>query len=214
MKEIENSGYGSLRASFLEFREKYRERKEEIRALLAKTEAAKRETLGFLKKANRCTRYLTGKQRRETGILYHPGFFDSRIRGHTRPVPVTPSSPDLKREIPPEFPGKKLPRELKEEEIKLLRLINSLKKELLALDLLEMRCRELLLSAAKALEAFTHEYRLIRRRIYPFRFFSALSKSFRRLRGLSYFSSGDLRELTVLGELTGHVVKIADSPVL
>jgi hypothetical protein len=89
-----------------------------------------------------------------------------------------------------------------------------LKKNLLALDLLEMRCRELLLSINKALEAFRHEYALIRRRLYPYSFFSVLYKYFRRLRGFPYFSPRDLKELMVLGELTGHILKIADSPIL
>jgi hypothetical protein len=77
-----------------------------------------------------------------------------------------------------------------------------------------MRCRELLLSTDKALQAFKHEYGLIRRRVYPFGFLSALCKQLRRIRGFSYFSHRDLKELTVLGEFTGDVLKIVDSPIL
>jgi hypothetical protein len=99
-------------------------------------------------------------------------------------------------------------------ELRMLRLMDMLKKKLLALDLLEMRCRELLLSMDKALEAFKHEYALIRRRLYPYSLFSAFRKSLRPRGGLPYFSPRDLKELAVLGDLTGHVLKIADSPIL
>jgi hypothetical protein len=64
------------------------------------------------------------------------------------------------------------------------------------------------------MEAFRHEYALIRRRIYPYWFFSVFCKHLRRLRGFSYFSARELKELAGLGELTGHVLKIAGSPIV
>jgi cell division protein FtsB len=206
-KEI--AGYTQLLASFRELREKYEKRKEAIRVLLAETEALKKKAAAFLKKANRMTGHLTGSQRQAAGILYHPAFFDSYLS-----IPVS----ELENETPPALPelsGEiKSLKELKQGEIQIIRLIDDLKKKFLALDLLELRCRELLLSINKALEAFKHEYGVIRRRIYPLKLLSVLYKSLRRLGGFSYFSPQDLRELTVLGELTGHVLKIADLPIL
>jgi hypothetical protein len=199
----ENAGYDGLAACLRELRDAYKKRKEEIRGILAETGALKKETAVVLKKANRLTRHLTGRQRRETGVFYHSGFFDFRAGKDLSPVPGF--TVDLETE--PELLGKS-PEKTGPGEIKTLCLIDRFRKELLALDLLEMRCRELLLSMNKALEAFRHEYSLIRRRIYPFMLFSALYKRLRCLRGLSYFSPGDLREIAALGELTGHVMKI------
>jgi hypothetical protein len=203
----------SLNASLRELHEKHERRMEEIRDLLEETGALMAGTAAFLKKANRLTRYLTARQRQETGIFYHPSFFDSRLKRRDL-VPLIPDKILDHGEIPPELTGPGGLRELKLGELRMIRLMDLLKKNLLALDLLEMRCRELLLSIGKALEAFRHEYAFIRRRLYPYGFFSALGKHFRRLRGFPYFSPRDLRELAVLGEFTGHVLKIADSPIL
>jgi hypothetical protein len=205
---VTHSFYDSLR----ELHQKYESRKEEIRSLLEETGALMHEAVLFLKKANRLTRYVTARQRQETGMRYHPSFFDSRLKGRDL-LPLMPNKILDHGEFPPELadPGG---RELKLGELRMLRLMDILKKNLLALDLLEMRCRELLLSINKAQEAFRHEYALIRRRVYPYSFFSVLYKHFRRLRGFSYFSHRDLKELAVLGELTGHILKIADSPIL
>lgn len=208
----EAAGTNSLSASLRELHEKYERRKEEIRNLLEETGALMTRTAAFLKKANRLTRYLTARQRQEAGILYHPSFFDSCLKRRDL-IPLMPNKIPDHGEIPPEL-SKSSFRELKLGELRTLRLMDVLKKNLLALDLLEMRCRELILSIDKALEAFKHEYAFVRRRVYPYRFFSVLCKHLRRLRGFSYFSPRDLKELAVLGELTGHVLKIAGSPIL
>jgi hypothetical protein len=202
----------SLAASLRELHEKCERRKKEIRGLLEETGALMKKALVFLKKANCPTRRLTARQRKEAGIFYPPSFFDSRIKGKNR----LPAIPDriLNPEVLPELTEAGGSRRLVPEELKMLRLIDALKKNLLALDLLEMRCRELLLSIDKALEAFKHEYASIRRRLYPYWVLSVLCKHVNRLRGFSYFSPRDLKELAVLGELTGDVLKIADSPIL
>jgi hypothetical protein len=211
--ETEAAATHSLSASLRELHEKHERRKKEIRSLLEETGAIMRGAAAFLKKANRLTRYLTARQRQQAGILYHPSFFDSRLKGRAL-VPLIPNKTLDRGEFPPELaePGGRLER--KPGELRMLRLMDALKKNLLTLDILEIRCRELLISIDKAMEAFRHEYASIRRRVYPYSFFSALYKHFRRLRGFSYFSHRDLKELAVLGELTGHILKIADSPIL
>jgi hypothetical protein len=96
----------------------------------------------------------------------------------------------------------------------LLSRLDDIKKKLLQLDLLELRVRELLLSINKAMKAYAHEYRIIRRRIYPLFALSVLGKSLRRFRGMTYFSPRDMIELTALGDLTLNIVRMAESPVL
>jgi hypothetical protein len=200
-----------LTASLWELYEKYERRKKEIRFLLEETEALRKKAVVFLKKANRLTRRLTARQRRETGVFYPPSFFDSCLKKREG-LPLIPNR--ILGSEEPELSELLRGREFKPGELRMLHLLDVLKKNLLALDLLEMRCRELLLSIDKALEAFKREYALIRRRLYPYSLFSALCKLLRRLRGFSYFSPRDLKELAVLGDLTGHVLKIADSPIL
>jgi hypothetical protein len=211
--EKEAAETNSLHASLRELHEKYESRKKEIRSLLEETGAVMHGAVLSLKKAHRLTRYLTARQRQEAGILYHPSFFDSRLKGRDL-VPLIPDKIPDHGEVPPELAEPGGLRERKLGELRMLRLMDILKKNLLALDLLEIRCRELLLSIDKAMEAFRHEYALVRRRLYPRSFFSVLYKHFRRLRGFPYFSRRDLKELAVLGELTGHILKIADSPIL
>jgi hypothetical protein len=201
-----------LSVSLRELHEKYESRGKEIRGLIEETGALTEKALVFLKKANRLTRYVTARQRRETGMLYYPSFFDSRLKGKLLPV-IPDKIPDHGK-APSVLAGLGGGREHGPEELDALHLMDVLTKNLLALDLVEMRCRELLLSIDKALEAFRHEYASIRRRLYPYWVFSVLYKQVRRLRGFSYFSARDLKELAVLGELTGHVLKIADSPIL
>jgi hypothetical protein len=207
----ETAGTGSLTASFRKLHEKYEGRKKEILGLLEETGALVKKAVAFLKKANRLTRRLTVKQRQETGVFYHPSFFDSRLKG--RDLLLLIPNRILNLEVP-DLTGLGSFRRPEQEELRMLRLMDVLKKNLLALDLLEMRCRELLLSIDKAMDAFKHEYAFVRRRVYPYGFVSVLSKYLKRLRGFPYFSPRDLKELAVLGELTGDILKIADSPIL
>jgi hypothetical protein len=202
----------SINASFRELHEKYERRQKEIRRLLEETGVLTQKAVVFLKKANRLTRYLTARQRHETGIFYYPSFFDSRLKGNSL-LPVSNKILDHD-EVVPELAEHGRLREPEPEELRMLYLIDILKKNLLTLDLLEMRLRELVLSIDKAMKAFRHEYAFVRRRVYPYSFFSVFCKHLRRFRGFSYFSARDLKELAVLGELTGHVLKLADSPIL
>ncbi|MCL2472899.1 MAG: hypothetical protein FWF26_04405, partial [Treponema sp.] len=104
--------------------------------------------------------------------------------------------------------------ELRQKGLLILTMIDRAKRNLLQFDLLELRCRELILSINKALMAFHHEYRTIRRKIYPLGIFSLLLRSVRFLWGRTYFSLKDLGEVGALGTITGLVLKIADSQLI
>jgi hypothetical protein len=212
--EKEAAETSSLVVSLQDLHEKYERRRREIRGFLEETGACMKRAVVFLKKANRLTRRLTVRQRQETGIFYHPSFFDSCLNKRKELLPLVSNKILNPDEALRELTGLGSFRESELGQLKLLRLMDALKKNLLALDLLEMRRRELFFSIDKALKAFKHEYAIVRRRLYPYGVFSVLYKNFRRLRGFSYFSSRDLKELMVLGELTGHVLKIANSPIL
>jgi len=176
-----------------------------------------------LAKANRLTLHLTGGQRRITGISYRLGEIKARINqvNQSSLVLLTGSLekiepiPEALYEFQPENHGNgQVRRELKEKTLSVLGLIDRIKKQILQLDILELRCRELIASIKKALKAFHHEFCIIRRKIYPFGIFSSLRRIIGSLFGRDYFSSRDLNEISALGRMSSYVLKIADSPVI
>jgi len=104
-------------------------------------------------------------------------------------------------------------REFKAKGAMILGMIDNVRKNILQLDLLELRCRELILSTKKALEAFRYEYKNIHRKIYPYGMFSILSRFLRYLWNRTYFTIRDIKELSALANITGYVLKIADTPI-
>ena len=215
-KEI--TEYRNLCAALNELQEKYRRRKLELRQILEKTAEIRNNTLLVLVKANRLTRHLTARQRQISGLTYRLEEIKMRINR------LSPAAQDMGegdeakylsgfRDWQAEEKGGNL-RDLKQKGLLILSLIDGLRKKLLQFDLLELRCRELALSISKALEAFRHESNNIRRKIYPFGIFSHFGRKFRGLWGSAYFTLRDMDDITALGNITGHVLKIADSPIM
>ena len=203
------SEYREYCAALRELQSKYSKRKHEIRLLLEETSSLRKETYGILLKANRFTRHLTGRQRQITGLSYRLVEIEARIkqigpvlRGADETLPA--ELPDF----PPENSRNRL--ELKKKGIEILVMIDDIRMKLLQLDLLELRCRELILSINKALEAFRYEARIIRRRIYPFGIFSLIGRAFRGLFGNPYFSFRDMEDVAALGTITCHILSILD----
>jgi hypothetical protein len=119
-------------------------------------------------------------------------------------IPAIPVIPEDCRSYP----------ELKRNGLAVILMIDQIKKSLLQLDVLEMRCRELMASLNKAMAAFRHESRRIHRIIYPLGFISVFYRFIRRLAGKTYFTFRDLSGIADLGNITGLVLKIADSPLI
>ena len=223
-KEI--AEYRTLCAALAVLHEKYIARKRELRLLLEETAALRRDTLLVLAKANRLTRHLTGRQRYITGLSYRLDEIKARIEkinqekiNQFSPVLQSPGGVEEKGVLSDladlQFrENYRSRRELRQRELVILEVIDAVKKTLLQLDLLELRCRELILSLNKAMEAFHHESRIIRGKIYPFGIFSLFYRFLRSLWGRAYFSSRDLKDVTDLGKITGYVLKIADSPII
>ena len=213
----EMTEYRTLCAALAGLHEKYLARRQELRLLLEKTAALRRDTLLVLAKANRLTRHLTGRQRYITGLSYHPDEIKARIEKINQFNPVLQSSGGVDEnkvlsgigDLPPRgnFPSR---RELRQKQLMIIEVIDTVKQNLLKLDLLELRCRELILSINKALEAFRYESRIIRGKIYPFGIFSIFYRSLRLLWGRAYFTSRDLDDVAALGKITGYILKIAD----
>ena len=212
--------YQNLCASLGNLHENFLRRKQELRRILEESAARRRDALLVLLKANRLTRHLSGRQRQLSGLSYHLGEIKNRINqtkalifqgddeAETLPAAISAAIPAA---IPAEFRNQ---RELKQKGLLVLSLIDTLRKRLLQLDLLELRCRELKFTIQKALEAFHHEFLNIRRKLFPFGIFSTLRRSLRSLSGNGYFLTGDLDEIAALGRITGLVLKIADSPIM
>ena len=212
------SEYRSLCITLEHLHDEFLKRKRELKGLLEETAAMKKEAFLILAKANRLTRHLTGRQRQATGITYNLGEIKMRINqagalvsrgenaessgGFNSGLPSMPQDECLNR------------RELRALALTAIGMIDRLKKNLLQLDLLEKRCRELIVSINKALEAFHYEYKIINRKIYPFGIFSFCHRSLRRLWGSTYFTFRDMDGISALGSITGLVLKIADAPLI
>lgn len=93
-------------------------------------------------------------------------------------------------------------------------MIDQIKKNLLAFDAIELRCKELIESITKALEAFEVIYQTSYKEIYPLGFISKVFKSIKKIFTKKYFSQKNIKQIQILGETTSHILKIVDSPVL
>ena len=216
--EKELTEYMALCAALQELRGRFLERKQELKKLLLDTAVRRKDALKLLAKANGLTRYLTGRQRQITGLSYHLGELKAKLnmaKSFENSQSDTAFILEGKNEIQLSIPGgcRTVP-ELKRNWLTVISMIDQVKKSLLQLDILEMRCRELMVSLNKALAAFRHESRRIQKNIYPLGFISFLYRFLRRVAGKTYFTFRDLEGIADLGNITGLVLKIADSPLL
>ena len=206
--------YRSLCAVFGELQQRYQVRKQELRRILEAVIALKGAAFLALLKANDLTRHLTSRQRQVIGLTYSLGELKERISRTNLNALGSSGAEGEHLPSPPGLEDCRKAQEFKQREVLVVSMIDGAKKKLLQFDLLELRCRELSLSADKALEAFHHEYGIIRRRIYPFGVFSVFRRRLRMLWGSAYFTLRDMENIAALGNITGHVLKIADSPVI
>ena len=215
--EKEFAEYSSLCSTLDSLHQTFLKRRTELRKLLEKTVEKKREALLILAKANRITRHLNGYQRQTTGLSYQLIDIKARLNGLTpvfqkNNIEEAEGRGDIQlRFNSPECISR---RELKQNSLTVISLIDTVKKQILQLELLALRCRELISSINKALEGFRHEERIIRRKMYPFGVFSFLRRSLRHLAGSSYFSYRDMNDVTALGNMTGLILRMADSPLI
>jgi len=215
--EKELTEYKALCAALRELRGKFLDRKQELKKLLLETAVRRKDALKLLAKANGLTRHLTGRQRQITGLSYHLGEIKTKLNlarsflnGQSDIVFVEGKN-EIQLSIPEDCRSSP---ELKRYGLAVISMIDQVKKSLLQLDVLDMRCRELMASLNKALAAFRHESRRIHRSIYPLGFISFLYRSLRRVAGKTYFTFRDLDGIADLGNITGLVLKIADSPII
>ena len=104
--------------------------------------------------------------------------------------------------------------ELKKEEIKIVKLMEEIKKNLVQLDAIKMRSNELIESINKSLEAYEYEYKKAMSKIYPHGAFSRLLKRIRKnVFKMDYFSKNDYIHIQDLGLTIGFILKMVDSPV-
>ena len=225
--EKELAEYSSLCSTLDSLHGEFLKKKQEIRKLMEETAARKREAFLFLAKANRITRHLTGRQRNAIGLSYRLSDINAKINQLSTIVfrnnadEADGNGIEQIRMLGTDYrlgteglrtEGSR--RELKQMVVAVVSLIDQIKKQLLQLNILELRCRELISSINKAMEAFRHEEKIIRQKIYPFGVFSLLRRSIRSLAGSPYFSSGDMNDIAALGNMTGLIMKIADSPIV
>jgi hypothetical protein len=216
--EKELTEYKALCAVLGELRDRFLERKQELKKLLLETAGRRKHALKILAKANGLTRHLTSRQRQITGLSYHWGELKAKLNlaiTFQNSQSDTVFGIEKKNEIQLSSPEDCLSfTELRRNGLAVISMIDQVKKSLLQLDVLEMRCRELMVSLDKALAAFRRESRRIHRKVYPLGFISFLCRFLRLAAGYTYFTLRDLGGIADLGNITGLVLKIADSPLI
>ena len=232
--EKELNEYKSLCTTLRNLHDKALAKRRKVKALLEETASRKKEAYIVLAKANRLTRHLTSRQRQMAGITYCLSEIKTLIEG-ARVLQWNPQEAESSIEVPANISSclpvsapantiagilSCLPaefrnlRELKRMGLAIIKIIDFVKKIHLQLDLVEKRCKELILSINKAIEAFRHEFNIIYRKLFPFGIFSVIRRSYRRLRGNTYYSFRDMDGISALGNITGLVLKIANSPII
>jgi hypothetical protein len=214
--EKESNEYKALCAALLELQRELLDRKQELKKLLEETAARRKAAFELLAKANGITRYLTGRQRQMSGLIYYPGEIKARIKSADSFLNINigedkNNKNEIQRPIPESCRNS---LELKRNALALILMIDQIRKNLFEIDVLEMRCRELIASLNKAIIAFRHESRRIHRGIYPLWIISFLYRFLRCLAGKTYFTFRDLNGIADLGNITVTVLKIAESPLI
>ncbi|MCL2478123.1 MAG: hypothetical protein FWF22_01375 [Treponema sp.] len=214
MLREELADYNRLCFAFRELHQKHEEQKIRIITLLAQGAELKRRLADGLEKTERLCRRLSQLQRRQLGLLLDPLYYSLPGSAKTRLSQMAVLKPELEpvpiREFPQEYKNK---RELREAEIRIITMIDGVKKKLLRLELLEMRLRELLVSVTGAMEVYELQWRKVRRGIYPLGIISVCWKCIKQILGGSYFSAKDLGGIAFLWDLSGNIAGMADSPV-
>jgi len=218
LAEKELTEYKAHCAVLRDLRGRFLERKQNLKKLLMETAVRRKDALKLLAKANGLTRHLTRHQRQITGLSYHLGELKAKLNtaksfqnSQSNAAFVVDSKNEIQLSIPEDCRSSP---ELRRNGLAVISMIDQVKKSLLQLDVLEMRCRELMASLNKAQVAFRHESRRIHKRIYPLGFISFLYRFIRCAAGRSYFTLRDLEGITDLGNITSLVLRIADSPLI
>lgn len=197
--------YRALHAVLGHLRQQLVSKRQKVIGLMEETAIQQKKTLARLRKTNRQNRYLTCRQRELAKITYTVNIIPLVVNARAN-LPET-RVPEIKVDC-------QSLRELKQQELLILAMIDEIKKRLLQLEILENRCGEMILSMKKAMEAFNLESGIIRRKLFPLWVFSFLYRYGRRLFGKTYFTFRDLENIAALGELTSLVLKIANSPLV
>jgi len=225
----ELADFKRLSSALAELHEKHETQKTRIIILLNEMAVIRRRLEKELGKAKRLTRRLTSIQKNEMGFLHDPGKVEYAVRRAPaqwgfgiraedsidipftlKPLLIPELLPVKSGELPEEY---KNIQEIKIEEIRLISMMDKIRKKLLNLELLEMRLKELMLSVSKALQTYSHQWKRIIRSVYPLGIFSVCHKSLREMLGTPHYSKRDLEGIAFLGNLAGNIIKMANSSV-
>ena len=105
-------------------------------------------------------------------------------------------------------------KKIREEEVKILEYIDNIKKNLVQFDAIELRSTELIQSINKSLEAYGYEYKRALKKLFPLGIVSRIIKTLKnKILRRAYYSDKDLTYIQDLGNTTGFILKMVDSPV-
>lgn len=101
-------------------------------------------------------------------------------------------------------------KEVEEKMQEIIKTIDKIKNNILKLDLIDKRSKELINSLNKSMEVFNVELK-----IYPIPVFSKLLKTFRKkVLKMNYFSKKDLNHIAYIGSIASDFASLIDTKVL
>lgn len=105
--------------------------------------------------------------------------------------------------------------EIKKYELDAIRTIDAIKKNILAMDLIEQRVKELNAALLKERDVFDIEFRKVNRAIYPIPGLSRFWKNIRKkVFRKNYFSEKDVAQIAYIGKLATNFAQLIDTKVL
>ncbi len=105
-------------------------------------------------------------------------------------------------------------REIEEQMLEVVKMIEQYCKAKLAIELIGSRTEELTISLKKAQKAFIVSYKISARKIYPIPILSRIVKWLKKKFGYNYYTENDLHEIAQLGKIAKDFAAIIDTKII
>lgn len=105
-------------------------------------------------------------------------------------------------------------QEIERKMLDVLKTIDQIHENVLQMELIEKRSKELIIAIEKFQETFQHEIEMVYKQIYPIPFLSQLMKSFKKyVLRRNYFSDQDLQHISYIGGIATEFAVLIDTKV-
>ena len=186
--------------------------KSEISGLLNRLIILRTRLIKELGKTSRALKHMTLFQKNQIGLSWQSEKLKLWDKDEFFLIPLLkPETVPLHTRYPKELAKTK---EVKSQELRLISLIDGMKKKQLRLELIGMRLSELLYAINKAIQAYNYQWKQIYWTIFPLGIFSTLYRSLKKMLGRHYFTPKDINEIAVIANLGLNIIKMANVPLI